>query len=637
MRRIVPLLFSVLLVLSGCGSDRPVDGPPAAPPSGQEPSAPQQEDLWLSVAVTNDVHGYLLPQPWFLPGPDDGQVRTTIGGVEWLAGYLEILKARDPVLLLDAGDMFQGTLISNSVNGASVVAAMNHLGYRAAAVGNHEFDFGKERDEDTDPFSALKARAAEADFPFLAANIYDRATGTTVAWPGVASHVLTEVAGLKIAILGGTTLDTPKVSLPGVGTALDFRPLEEVLPPLAKRLRAEGADLVIALVHAGGGCEHGTPPDDLSTCEADAELFRLARAMDPGDVDLIAGAHTHRYISHRVNGIPVVEGGAYMRSFSLVRFRWSRSEGRVAEVVFEGPIAVCHEVPDGWETCMSFTKEERIAPPGRHPATFLGAAVAPAPFLEGILDDRLRAGLERAREPLGPRVVRFLRKVDHGDHPVGLLEADILLDTYDGAAVALVNESGIRAGLPEGALTYGELFQVFPFSSQPALLELTGRELQDLLRVATSGAHGLPVVAGVHVVIDRAADDCIREDWNGDGVREPWERKLLVSVTLAGGAPIDPEAMYVVASNSYLASGGSDFNKVLDRVPAVRKTVPEETPIRDVVARWLRGHPQVRIGEGDYAYEPTDPPRVEVRNPEHLVGSTCTESSPPPSRRPIAR
>ena len=632
MRSVRSLILVLALVSYGCQS---TTSDPTPKPESKPESAPadSSEDLWLSIAITNDIHGYLLPQPWFLAGADGSEHRYSIGGIEWFAGYLEILKKRDPLLLLDAGDMFQGTLISNTVNGASVVAAMNHLGYQAAAVGNHEFDYGKENKEDTDTLSALKTRAVEASFPFLLANIYDRATGTTVTWPGTASHVILEVAGLKVAILGGTTEDTPKVSLPQVRSELDFRPMAEVLPPLAKRLRAEGADVVIAVVHAGGRCDLGTPPDDLSTCEPESELFRIAKAMDPGDVDLIAGGHTHSYVSHRVNGIPVVEGGAYLRSFSLVRLRWDSMNKRVAELVFEGPVAVCHEVPEGWDSCMAMRTEDRkrVAPEGRLGATFLGQKVEPVGFLDGILDDRLRAGLEKAKEPLGPVVVRYLNKNGPGDHPVGLLEADILLDTFDKASVALVNESGIRAGLPEGALTYGDLYRVFPFKSQPALMDLTGEELLDILRLASSGAHGLPVVAGARIVIDRAADDCIREDWNGDGVKESWERKLLVSATLTDGTDIDPAGRYVVVTNSYLASGGSDFAKILDLVPPERKTIPEDLPIRDVIARWLRGHPDVRLGEGDYAYDTGSSPRVEVRNHDHLLGSTCQDSTPPPS------
>ena len=97
-------------------------------------------------------------------------------------------------MLVDAGDMFQGTLESNMTEGAAVVRAYNALGYDAVAVGNHEFDFGpvgpapSPRAPGDDPRGALKARAAEAHFPFLAANLVDDATGAPPAWPNVARH-----------------------------------------------------------------------------------------------------------------------------------------------------------------------------------------------------------------------------------------------------------------------------------------------------------------------------------------------------------------------------------------------------------------------------------------------------------------
>ena len=94
-------------------------------------------------------------------------------------------------MLVDAGDMFQGTLESNIGEGAAVVRAYNVLRYDAAAIGNHEFDFGPvgpapaPRTPADDPRGALKARAAEARFPFLAANLVDAATGAPPAWPNV--------------------------------------------------------------------------------------------------------------------------------------------------------------------------------------------------------------------------------------------------------------------------------------------------------------------------------------------------------------------------------------------------------------------------------------------------------------------
>src|SRR5262245_58021783 len=124
----------------------------------------------LTVVGTSDLHGHL---------EGDGNA----GGVALLGGYLSVLRQRPAVVLLDAGDMFQGTLVSNLGEGAPVVRAMNALGYRAAAIGNHEFDYGPvgeasvARNPGEDPRGALKARAREARFPLLAANVIEESTG----------------------------------------------------------------------------------------------------------------------------------------------------------------------------------------------------------------------------------------------------------------------------------------------------------------------------------------------------------------------------------------------------------------------------------------------------------------------------
>ena len=135
------------------------------------PASPVRQTITLSIVGTNDLHGGILQ-------------REDRGGLALLGGYVSNLRAaraRDggAVLLIDGGDMFQGTLESNLTEGSAVVAAYNALGYTAAAIGNHEFDFGPAgpastpQRADDDPRGALKARAAEASFPFLAANLID--------------------------------------------------------------------------------------------------------------------------------------------------------------------------------------------------------------------------------------------------------------------------------------------------------------------------------------------------------------------------------------------------------------------------------------------------------------------------------
>src|ERR1700741_2931486 len=170
-----------LLVLWGTAphiaAQRPLDRRGIAP-SGVEGRSPT---LTISVVATTDLHGGVLP-------------RGERGGLALLGGYVQNIRAarmRDGggTLLVDSGDMFQGTLESNLNEGAAVVRAYNALGYAAAAIGNHEFDFGPAGPDETvrtpggDPRGALKARAAQARFPFLAANTVEEKSGRPAAWP----------------------------------------------------------------------------------------------------------------------------------------------------------------------------------------------------------------------------------------------------------------------------------------------------------------------------------------------------------------------------------------------------------------------------------------------------------------------
>src|SRR5687767_10145413 len=193
MKRAIALLSLVLLPrIAGAVA-------PSFALAGQAPGTSgktQGAAVTLSIVGTNDLHGGVLPA--------EGR-----GGLAWLGGYVNNLRAaraRDggAVLLIDAGDMWQGTLESNLDEGATVVAAYNALGYTAAAVGNHEFDFGPAgpaatpRNASDDPRGALKARATEATFPFLAANLIDTSTGWPVAWPNVKPSAIVEVSGVKV-------------------------------------------------------------------------------------------------------------------------------------------------------------------------------------------------------------------------------------------------------------------------------------------------------------------------------------------------------------------------------------------------------------------------------------------------------
>ncbi len=268
-----------------------------APRGGPLPDA-----VTLSIVGTTDLHGYVFPR--------DGR-----GGLALLGGYLANLRAARAadgggVVLLDAGDTWLGGIESNMSEGAVVVDAYNALGYTAAAIGNHDLEYGA---VDRWPFGepsaddlrgALKARAAQARFPLLAANLLDQASGRPVAWPNVRPSVLVTVAGVRVGIVGVMTLDALSMTLAANVGGLATSPLVPAIADEATALRAGGAQIVVLVAHAGGACAAFGAPDDLTSCDDSAEIFDVARRLPHGTVDAIVAGHTHDALAHRVAGVP---------------------------------------------------------------------------------------------------------------------------------------------------------------------------------------------------------------------------------------------------------------------------------------------------------------------------------------------
>ncbi len=276
-RLLLPLLATLALGLGDAG--------------GQQPAA-ASSGITLSIVGTNDRHGAIVPR--------DGR-----GGLAMFAGFVQNLRAaraRDggAVLVIDAGDMFQGTLESNLNEGAAIVDAYNAIGYAAATIGNHEFDFGPvgpratPRTAADDPRGALKARAAQSRFPFVAANLVDSRTGAPVRWPNVQPSVLVKAAGVSVGIIGGTTTRTLKATISGNTIGLAIAPLDAAVATQAKQLRARGAAVVILTVHAGGRCTQFGNPTDLTSCEQPSEIGDLIAKLPRGTLDAVVAGHTHQ-------------------------------------------------------------------------------------------------------------------------------------------------------------------------------------------------------------------------------------------------------------------------------------------------------------------------------------------------------
>ena len=503
-------------------------------------AAPDEAALvTLSIVGTSDLHGVALPK--------NGGIG---GGLPLLAGYVNNLRAAraadgGAVLLIDSGDTFQGDVESNLSEGAVVVDAYNAMGYTAEAIGNHDFDFGSvdtpaARQSPGDLRGALKARAAQARSPFLAANLIDEATGRPVEWPNVRPSVLVDVSGIKIGIVGVMTIDALQSTIAANVQGLRIAPLGPAIVANASKLRAAGADVVVVAAHAGGRCERFDQPLDLSSCESESEIFRVARSLPPELVDVIAAGHTHSGLGHLVNGIGIIQPYSRDQSFGRVDVVLDRRTRRVARI-------------------------RSFAPQSIVPAEYEGKAVTSDPAIVRAMAPALQRVHDLQATPLGVSLGAPIHRAGNGGSPLGSLLATALRESAHADVAAINNaDRGLRADLAAGPLTFGRLYDVFPYDNRVARITLSGAQLAEWLtgEIQQGRQSGLGI-SGVEMRTSCKADGLHVDLFRGD-VRIQGDDHL-VAVTIGGPTPSGG-----LASSAPVLSGGP-----IGKAPIVREVVED--------------------------------------------------------------
>src|SRR5512138_846173 len=529
-------------------------------------SAQRSSTVTISVIATTDLHGGVL-------------ARGDRGGLALLGGYVRNVRAarmRDGggVLLVDSGDMFQGTLESNLDEGAAVIAAYNVLGYAAAAIGNHEFDYGPAGPEETpqtpgeDPRGALKARAAAARFPLLAANTLDNSTGQPVAWTNVKPSTIVTIRGVKVGLIGVTTPDTPALTIAANVVGLTFAPLVPVIAREAASLRTRGATVVIVLAHAGGRCTRVDNPEDLSSCDQMAEIVGVARQLPAGLVDMIAAGHTHQAMAQNMSGIAIVEAYSNGRSFSRVDFTVERSTGRLAGKHILPTQDVCGRQDPATHKC-----DPAVPSVGVVPARYENRLVRPDAAIAAAIAPAVRKAVRVKSEPIGVVLeMPFARGDQQFETAIADLVADGTLASVPGADVALSNGGSLRTDLPAGPLTYGSIYELYPFDNRLVTLRLTGAQLTRII------AYNLERKEPPFELLPIAG---FRVDARCDG------NMIRVELTRTSGCAIRPDDQLTVATSDFIAGGGDGILAPAGALGDI-KPVAGSPLVRESLVVWLR-------------------------------------------------
>lgn len=499
------------------------------PPSAVAPAQP----IDVQILAFNDFHGNLeTPPPVEVTEADGTKRKIVSGGASHLAAALAGLRAGHPnTVTVSAGDTIGASpLISANYLDEPTIEAMNKLGLEFNSVGNHEFDRGVDELKRMQSGGCAKFTRrvpcavepfAGARFRYLAANVVD---GGTTVFPATG---IKRFGPITIGFIGMTLKATANLVTPSGVKGLAFADEAATANSLVPKLKAEGADAIVLLIHQGGKTTDFTTGNGCDGLYG--EILPILPKLDPAITTVVSG-HTHW--AYVCRGTPQVGAGRLLTSAGKngyfvtdVRLRFDPGTRRLI---------------DQGATNVTVGNGERGDDPavkalvGRY-----AAAVAPV-----------------ANRVIGRLSATAAKDVEDGESAAADLIADSMLEAtraadMGGAQLALVNATGVRVDLPGGQVKYKDAFAMMPFGNNLVVMTLTGEQL----KAALEQQYAIPLrpKASRPAVLAPSAGFTYAVDLSRPAGSRAIEMQL-------NGKAVAPGGRYRVVVNNYLASGGDSLS-----------------------------------------------------------------------------
>lgn len=527
----------------------------------------------LQLLSFNDFHGHLeatddpvssLPDECDPEEPVEG-CTPPVGGIEYLAGHVRDLRAKQPerTLTVAAGDLIGGsTFLSGLFQDQPSIEAMNELQLDVSSVGNHEFDEGTAElkrmikggcHPEMGCFKDLDGQDIEyhgTDFPYLGANVVRKSDGK----PFLRSRAIKTIKGKKIGFIGMTLQGTPLLVNPSGIDTVKFKDEVRTARKNVRVLKDKGVKAIVVLVHEGGFQEAG-----ISGCEnASGPIMDIAERM-PAAVDAIISGHTHAPYVCKIEDPQgkkrlVTSAASFGQVLTEMHLKINRRTGEVARgKSYAKNILVTRDV-----------KKVRA-------------------------QSNLLAFWKSLSDVQGDEVVGTVTEDITGDSntcrceetPMGDLVADAILAGTSapedgGADLALMNVSGVRAPLllepsddeETGEVTYREAYNVAPFGNLLVTMDMTGQQLYDVLNQQYQ-----PGIEGRRPMLAFGVSEGVTYDWEWEGA-DPAANTQPGAATTGGhvvpgsleidGVPVELTETYRLATINFLADGGDGFSAFLE-------------------------------------------------------------------------
>lgn len=519
---------------------------------------PRERTVKLQLLGINDFHGRL--------GTGLRVANRPVGGAAVLGAYLRAESAAfdGTTLIVHAGDHVGASppnsallqdepalqflnLLTNRYCGHGPL--LDRLCNVVGTPGNHEFDEGVDEllrligggNHARGPF--LESPWGGARFSYISANVLEKDSDETLLPP----YVIKEVQSERVAVIGAVLKGTPSIVTPQGVAGVRFVDEADAINAVVDKLKRRGIHSFVVIIHQGGSQPSfvgNTPETSAAPTGAIVEI--LSRLSS--EVDVVVSGHTHSFTNALVpnaDGHPILVTQAFSSgtAFGDIELVIDRRSGDVVE---KSARVVTTYADEG---------------PGLTPASDVSSLVAAA-------DARVAPQVERV---VGQSAVALTRTQSAaGESALGNLIADAQRAALQ-TDFAFMNPGGIRADLDQGSISWGELFTIQPFSNDLVRMQLSGAQIKALLEQqwSTPASPRFLQVSGIQVIWDPAA---------AVGAR-------IVSLTQAGGAPLDPNATYSVTVNSFLAGGGDGFSVLTQGTERVVGPVDLDALVQYVEAR----------------------------------------------------
>jgi 5'-nucleotidase len=432
---------------------------------GGQRSSRERSTVTVQLLAINDLHGHLEP-----PSGSNGQINSVAaGGTEYLATHLKNAIAENPnSIFVAAGDLIGASpLVSGLFHDEPVIEALNAMNLAVASVGNHEFDEGsreilrmkrggchpKDGCQDGDGFEG-------AAFQYLSANVIRKGTRTSL-FPATAIRT---VGGVKIGFIGETTIATSRIVPAAVMRDLTFLDEASTANAHAARLKRQGVNAIVLLIHEGGRQRAREKDADPNGCaDFSGPIESIVNRLTT-DIQVVVSGHSHEFYNCRIGEHLVTSAGSYGRMVTRVNLEIDRSIGGRVRASATNRI-VTRDVPkDPMQT--------RIV--AKYAALVEGKADK---VVGSVAGDLVRATNAAGESPLGSVIA---------DAQLAATSAS----GQGGAVVAFMNRGGIRADIVAnaqratarpGEVTYRDLHNVQPFGNVLTVITMTGHMIKRLL------------------------------------------------------------------------------------------------------------------------------------------------------------